>query len=225
MAKRTTRKDLLKSEDEFLTFSSRALTFFTTHMRELKIAAIAAAAIAVIFLGGTAFYRHINEKGQEAYNRAYSAMAEQVGPQMDSEKLSEVRSLFADVVENHGMSKAADLALPQLAFLDFLEKNYNEAIYLYQEFKANYDEDSMFITLSVLGLAACHEAKGDLDKAIALLDPIAGESSNKFRETALFTLIRLYRQAGENSRASELATDFIKDFQGSAFEPIVKTYL
>jgi hypothetical protein len=38
-------------------------------------------------------------------------------------------------------------------------------------------------------------------------------------------MIRLYRLAGDESRAADLAADFVKDFHGSSFEPIVKTYL
>jgi predicted negative regulator of RcsB-dependent stress response len=225
MPKKTTRKDLLKSEDEFLSFSSQALAFFNSHMRELKIAAIAVAAMAIIFLSTTAFYRHIDKKGQEAYNAAYSALAGQIGPEMESEKLSEVQILFADVVENHGMSKVADLAFPQLAFLKFIDGKYDDAMRLYMDFKKEQADDSAFATLRALGVAACHEANGDVDKAIALLGPIAGDSKNRFRETALFMLIRLYRLADDDDRAAELAGDFIRDFQGSSFEPIVKTYL
>jgi predicted negative regulator of RcsB-dependent stress response len=225
MPKKTTRKDLLKSEDEFLSISSRMLSFFNSHTHELKIAGIAVAAIAVIFLSTTAFYRHINKKGQEAYNTAYSAMAEQLGPEMEAEKLSEVQSLFADVVENNAMSKVADLALPQLAFLNFLDGKYDEALRLYLDFKEEQNDEDVFTTLSSLGIAVCHEAKGEIRKAIGLLEPITKDSNNRFRETALFTLIRLYRLAGDQGRAAELAAGFVKDFHGSSFEPIVKTYL
>jgi predicted negative regulator of RcsB-dependent stress response len=225
MPKKTTRKDLLKSEDEFLSLSSRMLSFFNSHTRGLKIAGIVVAAIALIFLSTTAFFRHMNKKGQEAYNTAYVAMAEQIGPEMEPEKLSEVRSLFADVVENHGMSKVADLALPQLAFLNFIDGNYDEALRSYLDFKEKQDDESVFATLSSLGVAGCYEANEEPGKAIALLEPIAHDSNNRFRETALFTLIRLCRLADDDTRAAKLAAEFVKDFQGSSFEPIVKTYL
>ncbi|HDR17054.1 MAG TPA: tetratricopeptide repeat protein [Desulfobacteraceae bacterium] len=225
MAKKTTRKDLLKSEDEFLSFSSRALSFFSSHTRQLQIAGIAIAAVAIIFLAATTFYRHVNKKGQEAYNTAYSTMAEQLGPEMEPQKLSEVQSLFVDVVENHGMSRVADLAIPQLAFLKFIDGKYDEALSLYQDFKEKQKDENVFVTLSTLGLSVCHEANGDFDKAIDFLNPIASDSNNRFRETAFFTLIRLYRLTGDDNRAADLAAEFIRDFKGSSFEPIVKTYL
>jgi len=225
MPKKTSRKDLLKSEDEFLSFSSRMLSFFNKHMHGLKIAGIVVAAIALIFLSTTAFYRHVNKKGQEAYNTAYLAMTEKIGPEMEPEKLSDVQSLFADVVENHGMSKVADLALPQLAFLNFLDGKYDEALRSYLDFKEEHNDEGVFATLSSLGIAVCYEANGELDKAIASLESIARDSNNRFRETALFTLIRLSRLAGDDTRAAELAAEFVEDFQGSSFEPIVKTYL
>jgi len=36
MAKKLTRKELLKGTDEFLTLSNRAAIFFSAHLRELK---------------------------------------------------------------------------------------------------------------------------------------------------------------------------------------------
>lgn len=225
MPKKTTRKDLLKSEDEFLSLSSRMLSFFKSHTGALKIAAVVVAAVVLVFLSTTAFYRHINKKGQEAYNSAYLAMSENLRPDMEPEKLSEIQGLFADVVENHGMSKVADLALPQLAFLNFIEGKYDESLNSYHDFKEEQKDESLFTTLSSLGIAVCYEAKGEIDKAVALLEPIGSDSDNRFRETALFTLIRLHRLVGDNDQAADLAAKFITDFKGSSFEPIVKTYL
>ena len=225
MPKKTTRKDLLKSQDEFLSLSARALAFFSAHIRELKIAGIVIVAACVVFLGTTAFYRHINKKGQEAYNTAYSAMAEHLGHGIETEKLEEIHDLFADVVENYSRSKAADLALPQLAFLKFMVGEYDEAIRLYSDFKASAAKKDDFVSLGSLAVAACHEAKGEPDRAIALLEHIAGDRDNRFRETALFTLARLYKLTGDESRAAELAREFIEEFQRSAFIPIAKTYL
>jgi outer membrane protein assembly factor BamD (BamD/ComL family) len=225
MPKKTTRKNLIKSEDEFLTISARALSFFNSHLRELKIAAIVIAAGCVVFLATTSFYRHINKKGQEAYNHAYSALSEQIKPEMDADKLTNVHDLFAKVVEDHSMSKVADLALPQLAFLKFMDGKSEEAIRLYMDFKEKRSGDKDFLTLSTLAIATSHEANGDVDKAIGLLDPVASDQANRFRETALFTLARLYKLAGREARAAELARDFIEEFQGSPFEPIAKTYL
>jgi predicted negative regulator of RcsB-dependent stress response len=225
MPKKTTRKDLLKSEDEFLSLSSRMLSFFKSHTRALRIAGIVVAAILIVFLSTTAFYRHINKKGQETYNSAYLAMSENLGPDMEPGKLSEVQGLFADVVEHHSMSKVADLALPQLAFLNFIEGKYAEALSSYLDFKEKQKDESVFNTLSSLGIAVCYEANGEIDKAVALIEPISNDPTNRFRETALFTLIRLHRLAGDNNRAADLAAKFITDFKGSSFEPIVKTYL
>lgn len=225
MAKKIRRKDLLKSEDEFLSFSARAFSFFSAHVRELKIAGILIVAGSIIFLGTTTYIRHVNNKGQEAYNTAYSAMAEYFNQDAEADKLREVRDLFIKVIDNHARSKAADLALPQLAFLKFMEGESGEAIRLYSDFKSKAAKKDDFVTLSSLALAVAHEANGDLDRAIALIEPIAGDRGNHFRETALFTLTRLYALAGRQSRATELAGDFIAEFQRSPFVPIMKTYL
>ena len=225
MAKKTSRKELLKSQDEFISFSYRALAFFSTRTRELKTAGIVIAAAALIFIGVSAYYRHVEKKGYEAYNTAYFAMIEHFRPGMEPDRLESVQELFENVLENHAGSKAADLALPQLAFLKFMEEDYDGAIRLYSRFETRASGKDDFMNLNSLAVAASFEAAGNLNRAIKTLEPVAADPQNRFRETALFTLARLYRLAGQESRAAELARDFIEEFRGSPFVPIAKTYL
>ena len=42
-------------------------------------------------------------------------------------------------MDQYGISKVASLALPQVAFLSYQEKNYDKAISLYQEFDGKVD--------------------------------------------------------------------------------------
>ncbi|MBW2205252.1 MAG: hypothetical protein JRF52_14625, partial [Deltaproteobacteria bacterium] len=50
MAKKLTRKELLKETDEFLTLSNRAVMFFNAHLRGLKYCGIAIAVIVAGYL-------------------------------------------------------------------------------------------------------------------------------------------------------------------------------
>ena len=143
--KRVTRKQLLKGPDEFLTFTEKAALFIREHDREFKYIAGAVAAILLIYLGVNAGMGYINKKGQSAYNMAYNLMgAQNMDLSPESEELKQSAELFQKVIDDYGLSKASRLALPELAYVKMVEKKYDEAIHLYQEFLDKAPDNSPF---------------------------------------------------------------------------------
>lgn len=223
--KKLTRKDLLKGTDEFLTLSDRAARFFSSHTRELKYVGIALAVIVVVYLSIFTYMRHINKKGQEAYNVAYDSMADNLKPETDPEALKRSEKLFEDVVNEYGRSRAARLALPQIGYIKFTEKEYDDAILSYRDFADKISGDKEYEALANLALAACFEAKGDLKEAIAVLVSIVKAEQNPFRETAMLSLERVYRLDNQREKADEILKEFVQAYKTSPFLPMVKARL
>jgi len=113
--KKVTRKELLKSPDEFLTFSARAVIFINEHSRQFAYLGVAVVAIALIYLGIHTYLRHINKKGQNTYNMAYYTLVRNMSPDANIKDLKQSEELFEQVKDRYGISKAARLALPELA--------------------------------------------------------------------------------------------------------------
>ena len=132
--KKITRKELLKSPDEFLTFSARMVIFANEHSRQLTFIGIIIAAAALIYLGGNTYFGYMNRKAQDAYNRAYYSLIRNMNPDKGQKDFKESEELIEKVLDKYGSSKVARLALPELAHLKFREKKYDEAIPLYQKF-------------------------------------------------------------------------------------------
>ena len=221
--KKLSRKELLKNTDEFLTLSGKVVLYFNQHMHQLRLIGIGLVAIAVLYLSVWGYMKHTNKKGQAAYNVAYDTLVQSLQSENaveDSIKKSE--GLFEEVISDYGMSKAADLALAQVGHAKFTNKQYDDAIDYYEEFSTKSSDNEAYETLTLLALAACHEAKGEMKKAAGILDGIIETSDNPFRENAMLNLERIYRLDNQPEKADEILKTFAKEYANSPFYPMVK---
>lgn len=225
--KRITRKQLLKGTDEFLTLSGRATVFVRDHSRQFQYLGGAIIALFLIYLGIDAYMDYTNKKGQEAYNKGYYNLAKNLNPvKVDQEVLKKSEELFQQVIDEYSLSKVSRLAIPQLANLKFLEKKYDEAISLYQEFLNNeVSDNSPYQSLARIALAGCYEAKGELKMAMEILNRIMAGPDNFFKEQAMLSLARVYRLLNQQDKSREILKEFVEKFPSSPFLPTAKAHL
>jgi len=223
--KKITRKELLKTPDEFLTFSAKAANFISAHLRQIKYVGVGIVVIAVGYMGIYSYLRYLNKNGQNAYNKAYYTLMEEMKPKPNPDNLRESEELFRKVIDDYGLSKAARLAVPQVAYLKFLDKQYDEAIALYRKFLEEVSGDTEYESLANLALANCFEAKGDLRTAIDTLLLVVKAPENPFTETARLSLARLYRLDGQPEKAKEILEKFVESYPESPFLPFAKAHL
>lgn len=223
--KKITRKELLKTSDEFLTFSARAAVFIREHSRQFSYLGAAIVACFLIYLGINTFMGRINKKGQETYNIAYYSFIKNMKPNADQKELKKFEELFQQVIDKYGLSKVSRLALPQLAHLKFLEKKYDEAISLYQKFLDEVSDNTPYQSLAVMALSACYEAKGELRMAIEVLSRMMAGPDDFFKEQAMLSLARVYRLAHQQGKSREILKEFVEKFKSSPFLPIAKAQL
>lgn len=223
--KKITRKQLLKEPDEFLSLSAKAISYARTHTKQLEYLGIALCTLALIFLGGYTYYRHINKKGQETYNTAYEVFTNNFKPGVSPADLKKSGELFKKVVDNYGLSKAARLALPEEAYIKFLNRDFDGAITLYREFLDKVSGNYRYESLARLALAACYEQKKEFQTAIVTLRPILEEKGNPFREPAMFNMARLYRLTHQTDLEKKVLKEFIKIYKNSPFASMVKAHM
>ena len=225
MAKKISRKELLKGTDEFLTFSGKAVNFMTTHQRELKYAGVVIAIVVVAYLGVTTYLRYVNKNGQNAYNTAYQTLTKEMKPDANPDNLIKSEELFKKVTDDYGLSKVAQLALPQIAYLKFFDKKYDDAIVLYQKFLDKVAGNTEYELMTNLALAACFEAKGDLKTATEILIPVIEIPDSSFSEPAMLSLARLYRLDNKPEKAREILNEFVEQHVDSPLLPFAKAQL
>jgi len=224
-AKKVSRKELLKSPDEFLTFSSRAITFFKDHSTLFSYLGMGIVALVLVYLGINTFMKYINQKGQTAYNEAYYALMKNQNSKEGEENLKQPLELFEKVKNKYGLSKASRLATPEMAHLKFRDKKYDEAISLYQEFLAEIRGQAPYEAMTMLALAACYEEKGEFNEAIETLEQIKANPDVFFVEQAMLSLARVYRLSNQPEKSQETLNEFLEKFQTSPFLPQVKARL
>jgi predicted negative regulator of RcsB-dependent stress response len=226
MAKlKVSRKDILKKPDEFITESTRAIIFAREHSSLFKAIGIAVIVLVLIYLGATTYMRQINKKGQEAFNAAYYSVSKKMGPGLDKETLTEAEDLFKKVTEDYGRSKAALLALPEMAYIKFMKQDYSAAVDLYRRFQDGISEDDPYQSLTNLALSVCFEENGEMDNAIKTLEQITSGQDDFFKEQAMLNLARIYGSADQEEKSQKILNDFVEKYPSSPFLALAKARL
>jgi tetratricopeptide (TPR) repeat protein len=223
--KRETRKELLKKEDELISFSTRIYRSVVEHRKKIQWAAICVVALLVIVAGISLYFRHINQKALAAYNKAYKNLVSSSSSQGSQESIQKSTEELERLIQEYGWTKMAKLAIPQLAYLKFGQGNYDEAISLYATYLEKLGDDSIYRPMSYFGLAACYEAKADYQTAIAHLKRIIENDAVFLKEEAMFSLGRMYDLSGQKELSEESFQKFVDQFPQSPFLPLAKARL
>ncbi len=223
--KRITRKELLKKEDEFISFSNRVSQFIIAHAKALRYLAYSVALIIILVIGIGLYYRHLNKKALVAYNNAYKALVADSSADITQENIQRSIEELERLIREYGWTKMATLAIAQLAYLKFDQGKFDEAISLYQTYLEKERLGSIYRSMAHFGLAAAYEAKGEHQPAITSLMRIVDGENSFLKEEALFTLGRLYALSGQPEKSKEVFREFVAQFKGSTLLPLAKAQL
>ena len=223
--KRVTRKELLKKEDEFVSLSARIYQYVAAHRAQIQWAAVSLAAILVIILGVSLYFRHLNQKALAAYNMAYKSLVSDTSSQAAEESIRRSTEELDRLIREYGWTKVATLAIPQLAYLKFGQGDYEEAISLYETFLEKAKTGSIYQPMAYFGLAACYEAKGEHQSAIDYLNKIIEDNTSFLKEEAMFSLGRVYELSGRRELSKDTFRSFISLFPQSPLLPLAKAHL
>lgn len=225
MAKtRVTRKELLKKEDEFMNLSSRAIEYVKKHTRFFEIAGYCILALALVYAGIFYYMKRMNQKAQNTYNTAYYYISNSTGTAINKKDMAKAKEYFGKILDEYGLSHAATLVLPELGYVDFLEKKYDDAISKYKAYLAKTPGEP-YRSLDIMALAMCYEQKGEYDNAIKALDEILSGPNDHFKEEAMLSLAREYRLKNNYSKSNEILKEFIKKFPSSKSISMAKAFI
>lgn len=223
--KRVTRKELLKKEDEFISLSARTYQFFVEYRKQIQWGLICVAAIIVIILGISLYFRHLNQKALTAYNMAYKNLVSDTSPQASAESIQRTTEELDRLIREYGWTKMATIAIPQLAYLKFGQGKYEEAISLYETYLGKIKTDSIYRSMAYFGLAACYEAKAEHQSAIGYLKKIIENDTAFLKEEAMFSLGRMYDLSGRRELSKDTFQKFVSQFPQSPLLPLAKAHL
>jgi outer membrane protein assembly factor BamD (BamD/ComL family) len=226
-AKKISRKELLKPTDEFLSVTARTIQFVKEHAQVFSNIGLG---ILIVILIGMAFYAYkmyADKKGQELYNEAYNAFMqyEQAAPDQKAEALKKTEELFQKMRDEQKIAKASKLVAPELAYLKYQERKYDEAIVLYQDYQKKIPTDSPYYALASLAIAACYEEKGEFANACHTLEQAMSGSKEAFKEQIMVSLARNYRLSNQKDKAKEILKEFVEKYPNSSYSAMAKVQL
>jgi predicted negative regulator of RcsB-dependent stress response len=214
MAKRISKKELLKKPDEFITLSARTMTWVKDNYRT-AIWIGSGIILLVILYFGYSTYR--NRQENLSHDKYFSSL-EQTDP---SQKLKQLEGIIKD----YPRTKGAHLAMVMVGHLYTQKKEYPKAISAYQS-ALDQGDFPQGVRMMIHGnLAYAYEEKGDYPQAAKGLSEIVQAKETLLKEDAMLSLGRVYQKMGKKEEAKKAYQDFISTFPKSIYATMVKDLL
>jgi tetratricopeptide (TPR) repeat protein len=163
-----------------------------------------------------------NQKTAEWNDKATTMMAK-VAPYFDEGKYElaingvpqEGTQGLQAVVDEYGSTKAGQIAKMYLADSYYALKNYEKASEYYDDISSS---DKVISASAIAGVAACYEAKGDLDKAASYFEKAAAKNMTMMQapENLQRSAVN-YAAVGKKEKAVELLRTLKKEFPASTY--------
>lgn len=136
---------------------------------------------------------------------------------------AEAKDSLRAVVEKYKSTKAARIALYYLAYLNYLDGNYDLAIENYERFLKKRIKFPDLEASALFGMGAAYEAKGDNKKAAEIYDKILSSYPDYFNmEEVLLALARVYKALGDSSKTLFYYEECLKKYPESMRKEEIK---
>ena len=157
--KKISRKELLKTPDEFLTFSEKAYEFIRANSKQFTMGVIIVVTVILFGIGISSYSKYSNRQAMTAYNQAIAAITS--NPDPDEDVLRQTAAKLEKFATDHSGSGPGRYALMDLGALYFKLKDYEKAEKALLAFldKADKDEDRHIKAAALSALANIHETR------------------------------------------------------------------
>jgi predicted negative regulator of RcsB-dependent stress response len=208
MAKKISRKELLKQPDQFLSSTDKAMLFFTNN-RSTVISSIVAVLVGGFSLFGYQNYQQSQTMKFEAmyFNMEEIVKVEEAKGNNPESQLVKIRDQISD--ESH-RNRASLL----LADVYFQYENFDKAKSTYQ--KIRNSSDGLNQQMANVGLAYTHEAMGEFKKAIDLFKLVIDTNDNFPLFQVYWSLARCHENNKDTSNALLILREMQIKFSGRA---------
>ena len=202
MAKKITRKQLLKEPDQFITFTGRMIAFAKENRKQL-IGGVIAFVLALFITLGVKYYLVHNREESFSHLSALQQELNQMANEAPDKIYDVLSDKFKTFLKDYTGTKAGELGRIDYASIAINAGKSDEAVEMY---KAALDEtgpDSSYKDLILEGLASAYEQKGDLDNALKYNKMILDNNDPSMTDQANFNMGRLYEAKGDLEKSRE----------------------
>lgn len=209
--KKISRKELLKKPDEFITLSTRTLTWAKDNYFMVICVGAGLVLLLTLYFGYSAYRNRQERLGHEKY---FSSQ-EITDPDKKLKQLEEI-------ITDYPGTAAAQSARVTAGHLYYQKKDFSRAVSSYQAALQKGKFPQAFKIVILGNLAYAYEQKGDLPQAAKTLSEIAQGQENLLKEDSLLHLARVYQKMGKKTEAKTTYQTFLKSFPQSVYSSMVK---
>ena len=215
--KKISRKELLKTEDEFISFSARLLQFILINKRKLSFVCGGFILLVIIFSG----IRYVSIQSEkkafalmESGWAGYQTLLQSQGPQ---KAYAQAKTDFQPLLEKYSGKKGGKLARVLFAGICHTAGEYDQAIDLYQKALNDFDDADPLKYFIFSNLASSYDAKKDFPNAAAYLETIVSSADAILKDEAYFNLGGIYAAMGKPEKSRESYQKIVSDYNGSIY--------
>lgn len=208
MAKKISRKELLKQPDHFLSSTDKAMLFFTNN-RSTVIGSIVAVVVGGLSLLG---YQNYQQSQAMKFETMYFNMEEII--RVEEAKGNNPESQLVKIRDQISDEPHRNRASLLLADIYFQYGNFDKAKSTYQEVRSN--SRGLNHQMAKIGLAYTHEAMGEFKKAIDLFKLVINTNDNFPLFQVYWSLARCHENNKDTSNALLILREMQIKFSGRA---------
>lgn len=225
MAKKVSRKQLLKEPDEFITFTGKLIRLVSTYQKQITIVL---GIIVSVFLIISIVKFYTNRMENNAFtllNQANDKYSAVLSSQDVSTALKEVEKDFEYILSEYSGYQGGKIARVNYAAYCYRAGEYDKASSLYTTALKDFGKNPSYKNLILNGLGYSYKAKKDYENSVKYFEMIASSKIPMLKDEALFNLSKLYVILGKKSKSIEVLSTIVSDYPESIYIDLARDHL
>ena len=218
----TTRKQLLKEPDQFITFSGKLIAYGRTHLKTILICT--GSILALIVVAATA-QQISNRKENSASERIEKAVARYSAALQDTDAKTayeRVKTDFKDIFNNYGSKNAVKIARIIYGDISYTAGDADTAISMYTKALDDFSQSPALKNIVLSGLGHAYILKNEYPQSIRHFETISTDQELTLKSGSLFNLAWLYEATGEKEKSIALYEQLLADFPNTMYGDLVR---
>ena len=225
MAKRKIRKKELKKPDEFITFTSKIITWCHDNTR-IVIGVLASVTVLIAITSAAFLFKARREtKARGLYEEALSLYQVESSGNAGAIDYSMAAAKLEEVKQRYHSTKVAANVLMDLGNIYFQEGDYEKAISCYTGFLQRTDVSHPLHDQALESLGGTYEAKALWQEALEVYQRLASEGAPVYQAQAQLYLGRVYEAIGDKQKAMTHYDNYLNDSPALIFGEWIRVKL
>ena len=227
--RKLTRKELLSSDDKFITLSEKVFQFLFKHAKKIGYFAGILLIVIVSVLFWKIYSKKIENKALASYYqgvRLYQKGDEESGNTENKDENSRLaQEVFKETAKKYPRTQAGKLALLYSGNCYYQLKDYDNAGKSFQEFLNKSSEDSNLKVLALNSLGQTYEAQKKYQKALECFERIVEGEKESLGDVGYLSIARCHEELKQKDKAIEAYQEILSSYPDSTFADFVEARL